>query len=161
MPLRLRAPISLPATLRSCTRLASIHGSSGEGSTSGDTPLASKGPYASQLKTRGVIRVQGRDVFDFLQGLVTNDVTRLADQPAGKSSTPSPNAPAVYYPPLYTAMLNPQGRVLYDLFVYRPSEGRDKLNRSGSGPGEDQGVPELLADVDVGNVDEIISYLKK
>ncbi|KAG0613504.1 hypothetical protein M758_6G108400 [Ceratodon purpureus] len=175
MPAGRRAAISLASSLRShenvatglctlrasATRVAGVHGSSGEGSTSGDTPLASKGPYASKLKTRGVIRLDGRDVFDFLQGLVTNDVNKLADKPSEKSSTPSPNAPAVYYPPLYTAMLNSQGRFLYDLFLYRPSEGRERLNRSGSGPGEDGDAPVLLADVDVGNVDEIIGYLKK
>lgn len=175
MPVGRRAAISLASSLRSqrngptglctlrssVTRVAGIHGSSGEGSTSGDTPLASEGPYASKLKTRGVIRFDGRDVFDFLQGLVTNDVSKLEDNPSGKTSTPSPNAPVVYYPPLYTAMLNSQGRFMYDLFLYRPSEGREKLDRTGSGPGEDGAAPVLLADVDVGNVDEIIGYLKK
>ena len=175
MPAGRRAAISLASGLRSqqnvstglCTlrasvaRVAGVHGSSGEGSTSGDTPLAAKGPYASKLKTRGVIRFDGRDVFDFLQGIVTNDVNKLADNPSEKTSTPSPNAPAIYYPPLYAAMLNSQGRFMYDIFLYKPSEGRDKLNRSGSGPGEDRDAPVLLADVDVGTVDEIIGYLKK
>jgi len=153
-----RAAIS---TLRSYNlRVSGIHGSSGGGSTSGDTPLAAKGPYSSKLKTRGVIRFEGPDVFSFLQGLLSNDMNKLAA--SEKTSTPSPNASAVYYPPLYTAMLNSQGRFLYDLFLYKPSEGREKLNKSGSGPGpsgEDAQV--LLADVDAGNVEEIVGYLKK
>lgn len=111
-----------------------------------------------------MIRFDGPEVFSFLQGLVTNDVSKLEGKPSGKTSTPSPNAAAAYYPPLYTAMLNSQGRFLYDLFLYKPSEGKEKLNRSGSAPGEsgdEDDAPVLLADVDVGNVDEIISYLKK
>lgn len=153
-------------------RVAGIHNSTSspssspaEGSTSGDTPLGSQGPYASKLKTRGVIRFDGPEVFHFLQGLLTNDVTKLQDNPSGKTATPSPNEPSVYYPPLYTAMLNSQGRFMYDLFLYRPIAGNEKLNRTGSGPGDEKkvgdGVPALLADVDAGVVDEIMAYLKK
>ncbi|XP_024399197.1 putative transferase At4g12130, mitochondrial isoform X1 [Physcomitrium patens] len=142
-------------------RVAGVHGSSGEGSTSGDTSLASKGPYSSKLKTRRVISFDGPDVIDFLQGLVTNDVSKLVREPSGETPTPSPNAPLVYQPPLYAAMLNSQGRFLYDLFLYKPSAGAEKLDRSGSGPGKSKDTPELLADVDAGLVDEIIGYLKK
>ena len=151
-------------------QVAGIHNTSSSsspaaGSTSGDTPLGSQGPYASKLKTRGVIRFDGPEVFHFLQGLLTNDVNKLQDNPSGKTATPSPNEPSVYYPPLYTAMLNSQGRFMYDLFLYRPIAGNEKLNRTGSGPGDEKkigdGVPALLADVDAGVVDEIIAYLKK
>jgi len=162
MPAGRRAAISLASSFRSrpFRAGAAIHGSSGEGSTSGDTPLAAKGPYASKLKTRGVLRFDGPDVFSFLQGLITNDVNKLQEA-ASRTSTPSPNAAAVYHPPLYAAMLNSQGRFLYDLFLYKPSEARESLDRTGSGPDKDEDNAVLLADVDAGNLDEIVSYLKK
>lgn len=49
--------------------------------------------------TRAVLRVTGADREAFLQGLVTNDVNRLA---AG---------------PVYTALLSPQGKYLADFFM--------------------------------------------
>lgn len=48
---------------------------------------------------RAVLRVSGPDALDFLQGLVTNDVRRLA---AG---------------PVYAALLSPQGKYLFDFFL--------------------------------------------
>ena len=149
-------------TLRaSILRVAGIHGKSGEASTSGDTPLSAKGPYASHLKTRGVIRFDGPDVINFLQGLVTNDVTKFEDGPLEQTSTPSVNAAVVYHSPLYAAMLNSQGRFLYDLFFYKPNVEEEKLDRSGSGPGKSENPPVLLADVDAGVAEEIVAYLKK
>lgn len=175
MPMGRRAAISIASSLRSqrdastglCTlrasilRVAGMHGKSGEGSTSGDTPLSAKGPYASNLKHRKVIRFDGPDVINFLQGLVTNDVTKFEDGPSGQTSTPSVNAPVVYHQPLYAAMLNSQGRFLYDLFLYKPSVEEEKLDRSGSGPGKSENPPVLLADVDAGFAEEILDYLKK
>lgn len=54
----------------------------------------------SQLKNRAVISVSGDDAKTFLQGLVTNDITKLD---SGKM--------------LYALMLTPQGRFLYDFFI--------------------------------------------
>ncbi|KAG0586291.1 hypothetical protein KC19_2G079500 [Ceratodon purpureus] len=175
MPVGRRTAISIASGLRSqldasvglCTlrasilRAAGIHGKSGEGSTSGDTPLSTKGPYASNLKHRKVIRFDGPDAINFLQGLITNDVTKFEDGPTGQTSTPSVNAPVVYHQPVYAAMLNSQGRFLYDLFLYKPGVEEEKLDRSGSGPGKSDNPPVLLADVDAGVVDEILGYLKK
>lgn len=176
MPAGRRAAISIRSSLRSqqrnvstglstlrasIPRVAGIRGSSGEGSTSGDTPLATKGPYASNLKTRRVIRFDGPDVISFLQGLVTNDVTKFEDGPSRQTSTPSVNASVAYHPPLYAAMLNSQGRFLYDLFLYKPNVEEEKLVRSGSGPGKSENPPVLLADVDAGLAEEIVDYLNK
>lgn len=49
--------------------------------------------------TRSLLRVSGTDATEFLQGLVTKDVTRLADGP------------------VYAALLTPQGKYLADFFL--------------------------------------------
>eukprot|EP00892_Ulva_mutabilis_P007011 jgi/Ulvmu1/4682/UM002_0413.1 len=63
---------------------------------------------SASLRSRGVLRVGGADCFKFLQGLITNDATRLQNDEAA---------------PMYCAMLNNKGRQLYDLTMHRdPSE---------------------------------------
>ncbi len=49
---------------------------------------------------RGVLEVAGSDARPFLQGVVTNDVTKIAPDRA-----------------IYAAMLSPQGRLLFDFFA--------------------------------------------
>jgi len=159
-----RTAIAIASRLRSSTGLGALRGIvavAGENSTSGATPLASKGPYASKLETRRVIRFDGPEVLNFLQGLVTNDVSKFKREPLEKTATPTVNAAVVYHAPLYTAMLNAQGRFLYDLFLYKPNVEDEKLDRSGSGPGKSMDAPVLLADVDAGVADEVVAYLKR
>ncbi|MBB4285809.1 YgfZ/GcvT domain-containing protein [Roseospira goensis] len=55
---------------------------------------------ATILETRGLLSLSGEDRAPFLQGLVTNDVTRLAPDRA-----------------VHAALLTPQGKVLFDLFL--------------------------------------------
>ncbi|KAG6543440.1 hypothetical protein Mapa_015110 [Marchantia paleacea] len=144
------------------TQAAGATSENAEASSSGRTPLSDRGPYFTQVKSRGVISLDGPDVFKFLQGLVTNDVHRLEGKPESAVSTPSPTTPATITPPMYTALLSPQGRFLYDLFLYRPTQSVERLDRSGSGPDtEGNGVPALVADVDTAEVDNIISHLKR
>ncbi|KAH8250390.1 hypothetical protein KR026_011909 [Drosophila bipectinata] len=57
------------------------------------------------LSGRELIRVHGSEVIPFLQGLVTNDVSRL-ESSSGPSS-------------MYGLFLNKSGRVLYDTIIYR------------------------------------------
>ncbi len=57
---------------------------------------------AAYLSDRGVVRVEGEDAPDFLQGLLTNDVVGLA---AGEAR--------------YAALLTPQGKILFDFLVLR------------------------------------------
>ena len=57
---------------------------------------------AAFLADRGVVRVEGEDAPDFLQGLLTNDVVGLA---AGEAR--------------YAALLTPQGKILFDFLVLR------------------------------------------
>ena len=53
------------------------------------------------LENRGLLWLQGEDVRPFLQGIITNDIEKLAPDKS-----------------LYAAMLTPQGKFLYDLFLY-------------------------------------------
>jgi tRNA-modifying protein YgfZ len=57
---------------------------------------------AAMLEDRGVISVSGEDATSFLQGLLTNDVERLAPSEAR-----------------YAALLTPQGKILFDMIVVR------------------------------------------
>ena len=50
---------------------------------------------------RGLLLLQGDDVRPFLQGIITNDITKLTPEKS-----------------LYAAMLTPQGKFLYDFFLY-------------------------------------------
>ncbi|KAL6004833.1 hypothetical protein ACLOJK_005389 [Asimina triloba] len=122
------------------------------------------GPLACLLKSRSVIRFQGPDTVKFLQGLLTNDVTRLAEPPREKAAAfPTPNLPLWSTPPIYAALLTPQGRFLYDLFLYRPTRLGEKLDSTGSGPGQepDGDSLALFADVDANFVDELLDCFKK
>ena len=58
------------------------------------------------LEDRGVLSVSGEDATSFLQGLLTNDVERLARR-------------------AYAALLTPQGKILFDMIVVRAS-GREE-----------------------------------
>ena len=59
------------------------------------------------LSDRAIISISGAEAKTFLQGLITNDVTKL-----------TPEAP------LYAALLTPQGKVLYDFLL---SEAADTI----------------------------------
>lgn len=55
---------------------------------------------------RGLLRVTGNEVHEFLQGLITNDISHI------NNTADCDNA-------LYTMFLNKQGRVLYDTIIYK------------------------------------------
>ena len=52
------------------------------------------------LKDRGVVEVAGPDASSFLQGLITNDMTDVADGRA-----------------IYAALLTPQGKIIHDFLI--------------------------------------------
>src|SRR5262252_9153233 len=54
----------------------------------------------AHLEDRAVVAVSGAEARSFLQGLITNDIERLAP---GKG--------------LYAALLTPQGKILFDFFL--------------------------------------------
>jgi folate-binding protein YgfZ len=58
--------------------------------------------HTALLEDRGVLRVSGEDATGFLQGLLTNDVEKLA---VGEAR--------------YAALLSPQGKILFDFLVVR------------------------------------------
>lgn len=62
-------------------------------------------PSYAVLDTRSVIRIGGSEAKDFLQGLITNDVDKLAHDGA-----------------VYGALLTPQGKYLHDFMVF-PFDG--------------------------------------
>jgi folate-binding Fe-S cluster repair protein YgfZ len=75
----------------------------------------------AQLTDRAILALAGQGTRDFLQGLVTNDLGQLLP---GKA--------------LYTAMLTPQGKILFDFLVVEgdgallldcPSDLREGLAR--------------------------------
>jgi tRNA-modifying protein YgfZ len=58
------------------------------------------------LNDHGVVRVAGADAERLLQGLITGDMNRLKHEPA-----------------IHAGLLTPQGKILFDFFVARASEG--------------------------------------
>jgi len=68
----------------------------------------STAPYKPKLELlnyRGLIKVQGDGMYDYCQGLMTNDIFRLKTEKS-----------------LFTMILNSKGRVLYDCLVYRMND---------------------------------------
>ena len=53
-----------------------------------------------KLSFRGIISISGEDKFTFLQGLITNDINKAKEGRA-----------------IYSLMLTPQGKFLYDFFI--------------------------------------------
>lgn len=60
-------------------------------------------PILEHLSDRTLLRVSGRDVSDYLQGLITNDMKHLQEHVTS----------------MYTMLLNTKGRVLYDAIIYK------------------------------------------
>ncbi|KAL9260754.1 putative transferase, mitochondrial [Drosera capensis] len=101
----------------------------------------------SRLESRSVISLRGPDAVKFLQGLLTNDVSRLERTRDSGAEDKGEVRPFFPTGPVYAALLTPQGRFLYDLFLYK-------------GRSEEDGVG-LLADVDGSVVDELLQTLKR
>lgn len=147
----LRSPKSIPSIFRA------LHN---------QNDRSNAGPLASQLKSRSVVRFSGPDTIKYLQGLLTNDVRKFGE-PAGKrektSTLTTPNLPYESASPVYAALLTPQGKFLYDLFLYAPPPPEEKLNRTGSGPssGSHDRSVEVFADVDGSVLDELLHTFKK
>jgi len=62
-------------------------------------------PSFVTLPNRGLITITGTDRDSFLQGLITNDITKLNAQPS-----------------IYACLLNAQGKFLHDFFITRNGE---------------------------------------
>ena len=57
------------------------------------------------LKDRSIIELRGPDSKEFLQGLISNDIHKIANDKL-----------------IYCAMLSPKGRFLYDFFIFEKNE---------------------------------------
>lgn len=57
------------------------------------------------LPHRTIVKIQGQETSTFLQGLITNDMGLLVDEPVQSA--------------MYSHMLSVQGRTLYDIMLYR------------------------------------------
>ncbi|GJN01023.1 hypothetical protein PR202_ga18256 [Eleusine coracana subsp. coracana] len=139
------------------------------------TPPTDPGVLTARLSSRAVVRVAGPEAARFLHSLLTNDLLAAfaaAESAAPQRYGPTPNAPARGPAgPAYAALLTPQGRFLYDLFLYRPPPRSQMLDRTGSAPQtgeaprgerEEEGEPtEVLADVDAAEVDELLACFKR
>ena len=60
-------------------------------------------PNFCTLNSRSVIEISGADAKDFLQGLITNDISAVGEAQA-----------------IYAALLTPQGKILFDFFISQP-----------------------------------------
>jgi folate-binding protein YgfZ len=76
-----------------------------------------------KLSNRQLIFINGKDHLSFLQGLISNDIFKINDNKL-----------------IYALMLNPQGRFLYEFFIFKYQDG-------------------LILDVDANYIDEIIKRL--
>ncbi|ETS65017.1 hypothetical protein PaG_00468 [Moesziomyces aphidis] len=91
----------------------------------------------ARVPNRGAVEVSGRDTVKLLQGLVSNDVKALA-------SATEPHAPAL----VYAGFMNPQGRMLADVFIHRQAPLQD-------------GSPRWLLDIDSRTLPSLLAFIKK
>lgn len=71
--------------------------------------------FLTKLTQRTILRISGPDCYSYLQGLLCNDLRNLYEPdrtPTPKYATATPNIMSAF-------MLNPQGRAICDLLLYR------------------------------------------
>lgn len=92
----------------------------------------------AKVPHRGVVQVSGRDTVKLLQGLVSNDVKAL------DSTTLTHQPPNM----VYAGFMNPQGRMLADVFIHRQPANQD-------------GSPRWLLDIDSRTLPSLVAFIKK
>lgn len=92
-----------------------------------------RGISYARVPSRGVIQLKGRDTFKFLQGSMTSHVKRVEEQ---VGELPSASLAAV---------LNPQGRMLADILLYRVEDTE----------------PHVLADADVRVIPHLLTFFRR
>ena len=78
--------------------------------TADSTAAGDGGKAYVMLARRGVVALDGPDARGYLQGLVSNDVAKVAPDRA-----------------IYAALLTPQGKFLHDLFITAAGDDDDGL----------------------------------
>ncbi|HKT52826.1 MAG TPA: folate-binding protein [Caulobacteraceae bacterium] len=103
-----------------------------------------EGPYLAELHSRALISVSGPDWRPFLQGLLSQDVETLAP---GELR--------------FGALLTPQGRLLFDLFIEGAQDGcrLDVAAQSREALIERLGLYRLRAKVDIASVEDPVLAL--
>ncbi|KDN52650.1 Aminomethyltransferase folate-binding domain-containing protein [Tilletiaria anomala UBC 951] len=91
---------------------------------------------------RGVLSMRGRDTFKLLQGLFSNDVTKL------ERRLKQQQAWGEVHDALYAALMTPQGRMVADVFLHLPAGSADD-------------DPEVLVEHDTRIGPQILSFIKK
>jgi len=91
------------------------------------------------LRSRRLLRLSGRDVDTFIQGVVTNDIGTIALEH---------NKPQTMAKAMYTAFLNPKGRYLFDGFVIRNDTDEDE-------------PPSCYLDVHQNHLEYAVKYLNR
>lgn len=95
-----------------------------------------------KLIDRKLLRISGPDCYSYLQGLICNDLRYLYEPeriPARKHAIATPNVLSAF-------MLNPQGRAICDMMIYRTPLTRDRCEFSP--PGKATEADELLIECD-------------
>ncbi len=64
-----------------------------------------------KTENRAILHITGKDAFAFLQGLITNDMAKTAMNNSGNNNAGNNSGL------IYTALLSPQGKYLFDFFV--------------------------------------------
>lgn len=109
-------------------------------------PLPPSSGYAP-LPSRRLISLSGHDAFRFLNGLVS-------------SQAPSPSTPGGHpggHFSAFSAFLNAEGRVLYDVFIYPATHSKEYRNTILKGSDE----PGFLIEVDANEVGALAKHLRR
>lgn len=96
------------------------------------------GLICAHLKNRAVVRVQGQESVDLLQGLMTNDIVRRFEPLDDEGMVKDEQVKSIY-----SHMLNTQGRVLFDVIVFKGFQDH-----------------EFLLDVDYDMREKLVKHLK-
>jgi folate-binding protein YgfZ len=91
------------------------------------------------LKDRALITIDGEDQRKFLQGLITNDINQATEKNL-----------------IYAAMLNFQGKFLYDFFIFASEKNAEKNAEKN---GEKNSEQKLIIDCFAPRCDEILQKL--
>lgn len=67
--------------------------------------LNESGGFFVPLVDRSLLKLKGEDCLTFLQGIISNDINKLRSAPC-----------------MYALMLTPQGKFLYDFFIYKSAD---------------------------------------
>lgn len=126
-------------------------------------PLAAA---VARLHSRAVLVLSGPDAARYLQGAITANVQPL--RPEHQSDQDSASKPLHLQSPFFSAFLNPQGRVLNDVFIYpftssRIANDEQGFVRAEAGSVDEERGPDLsfLIDVDAAEAENLRKWIGK